>query len=85
METMFYPIQTRALGIQDSDTTSDEYRSDRHCLGLLPDNLVLVMYICMECSGIYTVDGISLAVPSAEHPPVWEQIPRQLISRVKGV
>jgi hypothetical protein len=31
----------------------------------------------MEGSGMYTVDGISLAVPSAEHPPAWEQISLQ--------
>jgi hypothetical protein len=38
----------------------------------------------MKGSGMYMVDGISLAVPSAEHPPAWEHISQQIISRVKG-
>jgi hypothetical protein len=41
---------------------------DRPCIGS-----GISLYICMKGSGMYTVDAISLAVPSAEHPPAWEQ------------
>jgi hypothetical protein len=37
----------------------------------------LTIHVCMKAVG-HTVDGISLAVPSAEHPPAWKQIRLQL-------
>jgi hypothetical protein len=58
-------------------------RVDRHCLGRQPvfkNNLVLGSHCTFVCGS--RQPG---AVLSAEHPPAWEQISRQLGSRVKGV
>jgi hypothetical protein len=45
------------------------------------------LFIHTCCTGVvHAVKGISnLDVSSAEHPPAWEQIPLQLVSRVKGM
>jgi hypothetical protein len=66
------------------------YTHDRLLPWILAREFKNSLVLGPHCIGLYgavvhTVDGISLVVPSAEHPPAWEQIPLQLISRVKGV